>query len=78
VCVASHYAIVQNNSSFMFKYSVFYTPKINRVLTVLVQVSVLDTVMYKIYISIFHYNIGGTKISVSYVLYLGGLGFNLS
>jgi hypothetical protein len=50
VCVASHYAIVQYNSSFMFKFSIFYMPKTNRVLTVSVQVSALDNILMYSYV----------------------------
>jgi len=51
VCVASHYTIVQNNSSFMFKYSMSYMPKTNRVLTVSVQVSALDNILMYSYVN---------------------------
>jgi hypothetical protein len=81
LCVASHYATVQNNSSFMFKYSIFSMPKTNRLLTVSVQVSALDNILMYSYVHnvcIFHYHIEGMSISVSYVSYLGGPGFNFS
>jgi len=50
ICVASHYTIVRNNSSFMFKYSIFYKPETIRVLTVLVQVSTLDNILMYSYV----------------------------
>jgi len=50
MCVASHYTVVQNNSSFMFKYSIFYKPETVRMLTVLVQVSTLDNILMYSYV----------------------------